>query len=375
MKKVKKYLKEKQEPPAFEIMRDDVLIQDLKKPEDIFQNVIINTKEPIFIVGFDGKFKFISPQYIELMGGIKIDLDTNIFKYIHSDDVNMLVSLFKKGIAEKEPVINENIEFRLKQKNNQYIWVSSSTKNYYNSDGKLSGFISTLRDVTEQKLNKKKLEESIEKFKSIIEQTPIEIYILQDGQIKYTNKRDLTFSEYSVKEVLKWSEADIMKIIHPEDLNFILDQERMNTKEEKNEIPSYNFRIITKSGKMMWIESKFKKIIYHGNPARLITLKESSEQKKTKISTKEFKEKEELALNYFEDIKESLNGLCLLLNMAYNHDDIYLWTGIENLNKLYQRFTQLFLDEDGINLIKQKIEKTKIDLDISENDEVYFKFS
>ncbi len=375
MKKANEHLKKEREPSAFETMHDDVLKLGLKESEDIFQNIIINTKEPIFIIGLDGKFKFISPQYIELLGGIKIDLETNIFKYIHPDDVNMLISLFKKGIREKKPAINENIEFRLKQKNNQYIWVSSSTKNYYNSDGKLIGFISTLRDITDEKLSKKKLEESIEKFKSIIEQTPIEIYVLQDGQIKYTNKQDLTFSEYSAKEILKWSEADIQKIIHPDDLKIILDQERMKRKGEKNEIPNYIFRIITKSGKTMWIESKIKKIIYHGNPARLITLKEASEQKKTKISTKVFKEKEILALKNFEDIKESLNGLCLLLNMAYNHNDIYLWTGIENLNKLYQRIIHLLLDEDGIKLIKQKIEKTQIDLDINNNDEVYFKFS
>ena len=129
----------------------------LKESEKKYRNIIENTIDGIIIIGLDGKFKFISPQLSNILGGREITLDTEWFSNVHPDDMDNLVGFFSKVVKKKDILTTEEVEFRALHNDGHYIWLSSSSKNYYDEDGNMIGFITLLRDITERKEKQKEI--------------------------------------------------------------------------------------------------------------------------------------------------------------------------------------------------------------------------
>lgn len=104
-----------------------------------------------------------------------------------------------------------------------------------------------------------------------IENSLISIAVLQEGYIIYINQTALNLSEYSRDEIQQEKYA-WKKIIHPEDLSTVLDKINEKLMNKKPIITRYKCRIITKSGKVKWIEILSKNTIYNGKLALLTTL-------------------------------------------------------------------------------------------------------
>ncbi|MFX1366540.1 MAG: PAS domain S-box protein [Promethearchaeota archaeon] len=115
----------------------------------------------------------------------------------------------------------------------------------------------------------KDLEESEEKFKVITEQSIIGIGISQRNSLLYVNKGVAKISEYSIQEMQDWNFDNNLSIIYPEDLHNVKNQIKKNQSREKNKIFNYEYRIITKTGKIKWIEQHSKIISYKTEPAYL----------------------------------------------------------------------------------------------------------
>lgn len=150
--------------------------QKLRESEKKYRNIIENTKDVIVITGLDGKFLFVSPQFSEMLGK-EINLQTELFQNIHPDDIQHLTELYSKAVSEKNVLVTEEVEFRAKHLNGHYIWLSSSSKNYYDDNGNLIGFITLLRDVTEKKIAEQKLKKSQEELQllnRVLEQKVLE---------------------------------------------------------------------------------------------------------------------------------------------------------------------------------------------------------
>ncbi|MHA1650750.1 MAG: PAS domain S-box protein [Candidatus Helarchaeota archaeon] len=129
-----------------------LLQEQLANSEKKYRNIIENVRDAVIVVGLDGKFKFVSPQLSQILGGIEIGPDLqSIMPLIHKDDVNYLFKNFQEAAKAETVLYNEGIEFRALHRDGRYIWLGASTKNYFDENGKLAGFITTLRDITKRK--------------------------------------------------------------------------------------------------------------------------------------------------------------------------------------------------------------------------------
>ena len=200
--------------------------------------------------------------------------------------------------------------------------------------------------------------------------TPVEIFIIQDDKIKYTNVVGATFSEYTIQELKNIEGPALSKLVHPEDVEFVMEQEVRKYLGSEGVILTYPFRVLTKSGTIKKIQISSKSICYKGKKANLIILKELD--KTHQISLK--LNKNEKNLRKFENLLEIIQGLCLLINIGFKNKEINFWLGLENLNNLYFLLKEIILDNNNLELVKKRIEEIETDIEIGEKGDFLFNF-
>ncbi|MFW9820219.1 MAG: PAS domain S-box protein, partial [Candidatus Thorarchaeota archaeon] len=127
------------------------------------------------------------------------------------------------------------------------------------------------------------LKESEEKFRLITQQSVIGVGILQDNVLKYINEGASRINEYSIQEMQSWNINDIAGIIHPADSHFAMEQAKRKQIGKKDVAYNYEYRIITKTGRVKWIDQYSKTIFFEGRPADLSIWIDITEKKKAEI--------------------------------------------------------------------------------------------
>ena len=146
-------------------------------------------------------------------------------------------------------------------------------------NGNVVQMIEYTLNITARKKAEQELIESEEKFRTIAERALMGILIIQDNQVKYINDALLNMFEYSQKEIANWEMDDVTKLIHSEDFPFLREHREHLRSSDKSFKPYYSYRVLTKSGKMKWIDQFSKEILYRGRSAELVTIIDISEKK------------------------------------------------------------------------------------------------
>jgi PAS domain S-box-containing protein len=259
----------------------------LKESEKEFRNIIENTKDAIVIIDFEGKLLYISPQLSKMLKGREINKNSRFFQYIHKEDVNKLISYYKKTIKEKK-FLEKPVEFRILPKRGDYIWFSSSSKNYYDDEGRVIGFISALKDITDKKKAEHNLEKSEQKYRLITENSNDLIRVLgEDFKIEFLNEK-------AHRQVLGYTRDDLIgnfdtQLFPPEDYpklrGFMLDL-------FKNKEEIHVSRMRHKKGYYLWFEVKTKMFKdEQGKQKYLFISRDITERRQTEIALMESEEK------------------------------------------------------------------------------------
>jgi len=122
----------------------------------------------------------------------------------------------------------------------------------------------------------KALKESEEKYRLVVENANDAIFIVQDNLIKFPNRRLIDISGYTVDELTK---TPFYNFIHNDDRNMVINMHRKRL--QGIEVPStYAFRVVKKTGEIVWVEISAVIINWEGKPATLNFLRDITMQKK-----------------------------------------------------------------------------------------------
>ena len=120
------------------------------------------------------------------------------------------------------------------------------------------------------------LQELGEKYKLVFEKAGEAIFVIQDGVIKFANRKTRGVFGYTNEEL---NTLPISEIIHPEDRQRVVSRYRKKLKGEK--APAiYSFRIVSKTGKAIWIEDTSVRVSWEGKPATLNFARNITRKKK-----------------------------------------------------------------------------------------------
>ncbi|MFX1365971.1 MAG: PAS domain S-box protein [Promethearchaeota archaeon] len=164
--------------------------------------------------------------------------------------------------------------------------------------------LSILNNITPRKLAEQQLKESEEKFRYIADHSLLGITILQDGVLKYYNKKVAETFGVSEEEIKNWGPGESLKLIHPDDRDIVRRQAIKVQNGEFDDVLNYKYRIVKKDGKIGWRETFSKSIIYEGHPAAFGIHIDITEKIEAEKKLKESKEKYLRAYNQAEFYKD-----------------------------------------------------------------------
>jgi len=253
----------------------------------------------------------------ELIGQSMLKL--NILDQSQIKKAAVLLSKNAKGIATGPD------EFVLTRKDGSKMFVEIST--YPVKIRNRVQVLGIARDITEQHKSMDALRKSEEKFRNLAEKSPNMIFINKRGRVVYANKKCEEIMGYSVDEFLS-PDFNFFNIIAPE--SKVLIKTSFNHHLRGEEVPPYEYSLITKQGKRIEAIITTKLIPYDDDTAILGIVTDIGERKKAEERIKlSLKEKEVMLREIHHRVKNNMQIITSLLRLQAGQ------TNDNNIQKMF----------------------------------------
>ena len=312
----------------------------LQESENRYRTLVMNSSEAI-LVAQDGFIKFANPKLTEISGFSLEELTSIPFsEFIHPDDQSMV---FERHLSRlKGENFDQVYSFRIIDKNGSIKWLEINATLFEWEERPAT--LNFLSDVTTRKHAEEALRESEERFRMLTEQNLMGITLLQDNRIKYANQAASDINEYSVEEIINWEPNEFHKSIHPDDLPFVKEQgKKKQIGDDKGIVLHYPYRIVTKSGKVKWVDQYSRTISYEGRPADLITRIDITDRVRFEEALQESEKKYRELVENINEIIYSIDENGIITYISPVAEALY---GYKASNLIGRRFTDFIHEED-----------------------------
>lgn len=191
---------------------------------------------------------------------------TNDFfqKLLHPDDLLFFQNL-SLDFDNCGPDFIQNFEYRLLSKSGEWKWFFGQEKEFERKNGKVTSLLGTLTDISKNKQDRIALQESEEKFRTLVETLP-DIIIVTDynGNVLYSNNEHQRENEEKQPESILY-EGNLLKI-HPVDAETIQKLVEQFIEYKEHILGPLIIRY-TDNVNTYWFRRLTSKINYHGTPA------------------------------------------------------------------------------------------------------------
>ncbi|MFX1503451.1 MAG: PAS domain S-box protein, partial [Promethearchaeota archaeon] len=341
----------------------------LKESEEKFRTIAEQSFMGIIVLQ-DGVFKYFNEQAAKINGYSMEEIYNwepyEFQKLIYPEDREFVMEQARKKQLG-DPNVVSHYRYRIIKKNEEVIWVENFSRTI-NYEGRPADFVITV-DISDKIKAEQKLKESEENFRTIAEQAFIGILIIQNDKVEYVNNALLQIFEYSHEEIDNWKKSDLIKLIYPEDLQYLREYREKLRAGEPDIKQYYSYRVFTKYGKTKWIDQFSRPIIYRGKPAELITIMDITEKKKAEEELLKLSSlKSELLRRTSHELKTplvSIKGFSdLLLTVHKEKMDDYVLATIHEIKLGCERLENLIQDI----LKTSELESELVELKKSEED-------
>jgi len=264
----------------------------LRESREKLRNIFESANDCIFYVDKSGRIIDVNRKAAQLFGRSRKELFGRHFAKVGGiplKDMPTVMKAFAQSLAGKQHTLNVCI----KDKRGQGIpleCLSSLVK----TDGKITGMLVIARDITERKKAEEELKKSEERYRALLEQTPVGIFNLDvKGKITYINKELEEITGYSRDEI---QGKNVLSLVRKQGLmsdeNLKLATKRMKNTFMGRTGDPLRLPLRRKDGSWIWIEGDSKLIKKLGFPVGLQSIvRDVTKLKEAEESSKKLMEK------------------------------------------------------------------------------------
>lgn len=217
-----------------------------------------------FVDAYSGNFMEVNKKYCAILGYPQEEIkDKSFVFFTHPDDIaNNLTNL--KNL-EEGTIREYSTEKRYLTKSGKTVWVNLTVSPMWENNEKPTVNIAFVIDITESKEAQALIAKSQERFKSLIDTIDgiVWEYNLETMSSSFISKKVEDILGYTVEDY-KGSPTFWEDHIYPEDLEFALGISTIVNKKYTNH--DYEYRMVTKQGKVIWIRDIVNFVFENGKP-------------------------------------------------------------------------------------------------------------
>ncbi len=246
----------------------------LQESEGRYREIVESTKDIIFTLSQDGTIISLNAAFETITGWQREQwIGKNFQPLVHPDDLPLKVLVYQHIFAEKKQP--QGFELRILSKPGDYMTMEFTVKPQ-TRDGKVVGYQGIARDITWHKRAKEALQQSEEKYRTLIENIQDGVFLIQDGKIEFANEAFARMTGYTMEEIIG---KDFRELVAPEDLEMVVD--RYFRRQAGEDVPrEYEFYALQKDGTRTIVNMNVGLITYRGKVASMGTVKDITERRR-----------------------------------------------------------------------------------------------
>ncbi|MHC4535771.1 MAG: PAS domain S-box protein [Planctomycetota bacterium] len=197
---------------------------------------------------------YVNDRLCEILGYPREELiQTTWADLTHPDDLEADVNQFEQVLAGK--IDGYSMDKRFIRKDGRIVNISLSVACVRCEDGTVEHFIAHLHDITDRKRTEEALEQSENKYRSLIANIPDVVWTSDErGNTTFISENIKDIYGYSPEEIYAQSDKLWFGRIHPDDVEKVT--ESFKAVFEKNEPLDLEYRIKRKDDRWMWIRDR-----------------------------------------------------------------------------------------------------------------------
>ena len=250
----------------------------LKQSEERFRKVFEHGPLGMILSARDGRFLKANDTFTQMLGYSAEELGSLTIRDItHPDHI-------KNDLKELDRLSRDEIEvYKTKKcyvrKDKKTIWGATTVSVIRDENGKILFFLAMIEDITERKRAEEALQQSEERYRSLVENTMDGYFICEvpSGRFLFLNQRICEIYGYTMQEGLS---ITIWDVVSPEDQERIRQriQKRLEGENLRSEKQLYNG--VSKDGSIIRSEISTSFVNFQGSPAVQGVLRDITEQER-----------------------------------------------------------------------------------------------
>ncbi|HGJ64007.1 TPA: PAS domain S-box protein [bacterium] len=254
---------------------DNIMVKEkydhILEKSKCYQAIFETAKDLIFIKDKNLKYVFMNPSMETFCNTLCLEPIGRTDEEIFDKEIAKTIKKADIQVIDGETVETEHTVI-IEEKTRIYSIIKTPLRN---DSEEIIGLFGIARDITENSNTKKSLQKVEDKYLSLIENANEGIIVIQDGLIKFANRKVLSFLNIDNYNLIL---APFDSFIHPDDRNMVIKNHFGRLKGE--DIPSqYEFRVLDKNGNVRWVLINAVVIDWNGKPAILNFLNDITDKR------------------------------------------------------------------------------------------------
>ena len=246
----------------------------LRESEEKFKHLVKNSNDVFVIIDENAKEIFVSDSVEVITGFTPAEvMGHSGFEFLHPDDLDHISKTLSKLLETPGGTIRE--EYRHRRKDGGWVYLEAIGTNYLHEPS-VKGVVLNIRDITEHRQTEKRLLESEERFRSLVEASPQLVFLGQNGKFIYGNPAGTRLLGYGDPSEIVGTQA--LMNIAPEFRDRV--RKRMEKNESNMENVPEEIKMLKLNGDPIWVLSSSVSVKLNGKTTAIIVGQDITEKKK-----------------------------------------------------------------------------------------------